>query len=97
MPGIYISSNCVTAASSGATKSSRNFGLLVSAPPSISFHCICNHTTRSITITRAAILPNSYAHYKSVITLPFYVDLKEDEIKYVAECFKKLLVRNREL
>jgi dTDP-4-amino-4,6-dideoxygalactose transaminase len=35
-------------------------------------------------------LPNSYAHYKSVITLPFYVDLKEDEIKYVAECFKKL-------
>jgi dTDP-4-amino-4,6-dideoxygalactose transaminase len=37
-------------------------------------------------------LPNSYAHYQSVITLPFYVDLKEDEIKYVAECFKKLFM-----
>jgi perosamine synthetase len=38
-------------------------------------------------------LPNSYAHYKSVITLPFFVDLKEDEIKYIAECFKKVFAR----
>jgi dTDP-4-amino-4,6-dideoxygalactose transaminase len=42
-------------------------------------------------------LPNSYAHYKSVITLPFYIDLKEEEVKYVAECFKKVFARTRGL
>lgn len=37
--------------------------------------------------------PNSYNHYKSVITLPFFVDLKEEEIKYVAACLKSIFAR----
>jgi dTDP-4-amino-4,6-dideoxygalactose transaminase len=39
--------------------------------------------------------PNSYDHYKGAITLPLYVDLKEEEIKYVAEAFKQALVLAR--
>jgi dTDP-4-amino-4,6-dideoxygalactose transaminase len=38
-------------------------------------------------------LPNSYDHYKSAITLPFFVDLQEEEIKYVAHCFRQLFTR----
>jgi dTDP-4-amino-4,6-dideoxygalactose transaminase len=39
--------------------------------------------------------PNSYNHYRSVITLPFFVDLKEEEIKYVATCFRRVLASGR--
>lgn len=42
---------------------------------------------------RRSDFPNSYRHYASAITLPFFVDLREEEIKYVAQCFKKLLSR----
>lgn len=38
-------------------------------------------------------LPNSYNHYKSAITLPLFADISEDEIKYVADCFKQVLAR----
>ena len=39
--------------------------------------------------------PNSYNHYSSAITLPLFVDITQEEIKYVADCFKKIFVRNR--
>ncbi len=38
-------------------------------------------------------LPNSFNHYKSAITLPLFVDLTEDEVKYIADCFKAILAR----
>ena len=39
--------------------------------------------------------PNSYAHYQGAITLPLFVDIKEEEIKYVADSLKKILHRAR--
>lgn len=38
-------------------------------------------------------LPNSYNHYCSAITLPLFVDITEEEIKYVADCFKRIFAR----
>jgi dTDP-4-amino-4,6-dideoxygalactose transaminase len=35
--------------------------------------------------------PNSYNHYRSVITLPLFVDLRENEIAYIATCLKSIL------
>lgn len=35
--------------------------------------------------------PNSYNHYSSVISLPFFVDLRENEIAYIASCLKSIL------
>lgn len=39
--------------------------------------------------------PNSYNHYCSAITLPLFVDISEEEIKYVADCFKKIFTNKR--
>ncbi len=39
--------------------------------------------------------PNAYKLYRSAITLPFYVDLTEADIKYVADCLRRILSRNR--
>lgn len=39
--------------------------------------------------------PNSYNNYCSAITLPLFVDITEEEIRYVAECFKKIFARSR--
>jgi dTDP-4-amino-4,6-dideoxygalactose transaminase len=35
--------------------------------------------------------PNSYTHYRSVISLPFFVDLREREIRHVASSLKSIL------
>lgn len=37
--------------------------------------------------------PNSYNHYKGAITLPLFVDIREEEIRYVASSLKKILSR----
>lgn len=39
--------------------------------------------------------PNSYNHYRSVITLPFFVDLQEREVVYVTDCLKTILAKLR--
>ncbi|MGB5106253.1 MAG: DegT/DnrJ/EryC1/StrS family aminotransferase [Candidatus Zixiibacteriota bacterium] len=39
--------------------------------------------------------PNSFAHYQGAITLPLFVDIKEEEIKYVADSLRKILQRSR--
>lgn len=35
--------------------------------------------------------PNAYAHYKNEITLPLHTKLSNDDVKYVTECYKKVL------
>jgi len=35
--------------------------------------------------------PNAYAHYKNEITLPLHTKLSNDDVKYVIECYKKVL------
>jgi len=45
---------------------------------------------KKIGLTRRSF-PNSYNHYRSVISLPFFVDLREDEIRYVAQALCKVL------
>lgn len=40
-------------------------------------------------------LPNSYNHYCSAITLPLFVDITEEEIKYVADSFKRIFAHSR--
>ncbi len=37
--------------------------------------------------------PNSYNHYRGVISLPFFVDLKEKEIAYIASSLRSILSR----
>lgn len=37
--------------------------------------------------------PNATAHYQQAITLPLYPDLKEVEVRYIADVFKHLLAR----
>jgi dTDP-4-amino-4,6-dideoxygalactose transaminase len=40
-------------------------------------------------------LPNSFNHYKRAITLPMFVGLREDEIKFVASAFRKIFSRGK--
>ena len=40
-------------------------------------------------------LPNSYNHYKAAITLPLFFGLREEETKFVANAFKKILARKK--
>ncbi len=42
-----------------------------------------------------ADLPNSFDHYQRAITLPLFVGLREEEIKYVAATFKKIFARSK--
>ncbi len=35
--------------------------------------------------------PNAYAHYKNEITLPLHTKLSDDDVKYVIECYRKVL------
>ncbi len=40
-------------------------------------------------------LPNSYEHYRRAVTLPLFVGLREDEIKYVAATLKSIFSRRK--
>lgn len=35
--------------------------------------------------------PNAYAHYKNEITLPLHTKLTDDDVKYVIDCYRKVL------
>lgn len=35
--------------------------------------------------------PNAYAHYKNEVTLPLHTKLSDDDVKYVIECYRKVL------
>lgn len=35
--------------------------------------------------------PNAYAHYKNEITLPLHTKLSDEDVKYVTDCYKKVL------
>lgn len=35
--------------------------------------------------------PNAYAHYKNEITLPLHTKLSNDDVKYVTECYRRVL------